>query len=106
MLHHQLAAACEQIGQRLLALRAVEHIGLVDLDPGQCAPLFAQPFAGAGVFLFMRQMRFAGFDPFFTRDDFVRLHDRLLCIANFQARCFSRLSSMPVQPRSWPSRAA
>ncbi len=78
MLHHQLAAAREQIGQRLLAFRAVEQVSLVDLDPGQRAALLAQPVARPRVFLFMRQMRFAGFEPFFTRDDFVRLHDRLL----------------------------
>ena len=29
----QLAAAVEQVGQRLLATGSVEHIGLVDLDP-------------------------------------------------------------------------
>ena len=37
VLDDELAAAVEQIGQRLLALRRVEQIGLVDLDPGQFA---------------------------------------------------------------------
>ena len=64
MLHHQLAPPGEQIAQRLLALRAIEQVGLVDLDPGQRAALLAQAVARAGVFLLMRQMRLAGFDPF------------------------------------------
>jgi hypothetical protein len=78
MLDHELAAPFEQIGQRLLAVGPIEHTGLVDLDPGQRAALFAELVARPGVFLLMRQMGFARLDPFFARDDFVRLHGRLL----------------------------
>src|SRR3984893_15488237 len=80
MLHHKLAAAGEQIAQCLLAVGTVEHISLVDLDPGQRAPLFAEPVARPCVFLLVAEMRLARFDPLFTRDDFMRLrlHDGLL----------------------------
>jgi len=66
MLHHQLAATGEQVGQSLSAGGPVERIGLVDLDSGQRAALFAQSFAGACQLLLMRQVSFAGFDPFFA----------------------------------------
>jgi hypothetical protein len=35
MLDHELASPGEQIGERLLAARALEQVALVDLDPGQ-----------------------------------------------------------------------
>ncbi len=79
MLHHELAAAFEQIGQRHLARRPVEHIGRVDLDPGQRAPLLVEPVARFGEFLFAVEMGLARGDPFLARDDLVRLHGRLLC---------------------------
>jgi hypothetical protein len=78
MLHHKLAAAFEQVGQRLLAIGAVEQIILVDLDPGQRPALLAQAVARAGIFLLAGHVGLAGLDPFFTRDDLVRLHDELL----------------------------
>jgi hypothetical protein len=56
----------EQIAQCRFAARSVEQISLFDLDPGQRAPFFAQPVARPGIFLFMRQMGFAGFDPLFS----------------------------------------
>ena len=34
MIDDQLAAPIEEVGERLLALRTVEPIGLFDLDPG------------------------------------------------------------------------
>src|SRR5215831_4385428 len=74
MLHDELTAALEQIAEMLLALDAVEHIVLVDLDPGEFAPRLAQGIASAGQFLFPRHQRLPGFDPFFTRDDRMRLH--------------------------------
>jgi hypothetical protein len=51
----QLAAAVEEVGESLLALRPVEVIGLVDLDPGQLAPLGAQAVAQAREFLLLAQ---------------------------------------------------
>ena len=74
MLHDELAAALEQVGQRLLAAGAVEHIVLVDLDPGQRAALLVQALAGLGQFLLMREMGLARGDPFLARNDAVRLH--------------------------------
>jgi hypothetical protein len=38
----QLAAALEQVGQRHLAVRALEHVVLVDGHRGKCAPLLGQ----------------------------------------------------------------
>src|SRR5438105_1719684 len=69
MLDDQLAAAVEQVGERLLALRTIEHIGLFDLDPWQVAPLRAQLVAQTGEFLFLGQMRLARGQPLLSRDN-------------------------------------
>ena len=38
MIDHQLAAAVEELAERLLSLRRLEDVVLLDLDPGQgCA---------------------------------------------------------------------
>ena len=74
MLDQQLAAALEQIGQGLPAARPVEQIVLVDLDPGQRAPLGAQPVAGQREFLLLGKMGFARGEPLLALDDGVRLH--------------------------------
>src|SRR4051795_2302388 len=79
MLHDKLTAAVKQISQALLAAWPVEHVGLFDLDPWQRAPLGAEPITRPREFSFMIQMRFAGCDPFLTRDNLVRLHRDLLC---------------------------
>lgn len=49
----QLAAAVEQIGEGLTALRRIEHVGLIDLHPRQRAAFARKLVAGAHVrFLF------------------------------------------------------
>ncbi len=42
VVHNQLAPAAEKIGQRLLALRPVKRVGLLDLLPRQFPALLAQ----------------------------------------------------------------
>ena len=64
MIDDQLAAAAEQVGQRLLAVRSVEHVILLDLDPWQFAALGAEPVARVRQFLFMGEMRLARGGPF------------------------------------------
>ena len=57
MLDDQLAAAVEEVGEGLLPVRAVEHILLFELDPGQFAPLRAQLVAQPRELFLLRQMR-------------------------------------------------
>jgi hypothetical protein len=66
MIDDQLAAAAEQVSQRFLAGRAVEHVVLLDLDPWQFAALRAEPVARAGQLLFMREKRPARGGPLFA----------------------------------------
>jgi hypothetical protein len=69
MLDDQLAAPIEEVGERLPARRAIEHIGLFDLDPGQFAALCAQLVAQPGELLFSRQMRLARGQPLVSHND-------------------------------------
>ena len=64
VLDDELAAPVEQVGERLLAVRAVEHVVLLDLDPGQRATFGAQLVAQAGEFLFLAQEFLACGKPF------------------------------------------
>src|SRR5262249_32491015 len=74
VLHNQLWPADAETSEPYLAVRPVEHIVLVDQHPGQRAPLLGKPVAGAREFLLAHHVGLAGFDPFLTRDDAVRLH--------------------------------
>ena len=74
VVHDELAVVAEQVGERLLALGRVEHVGLLDLDPGQGAPLGADEVAHAGQRLLVLQMRLAGGEPFVAGYDLVDLH--------------------------------
>ena len=56
MLDDELAASVEQPGQRLPAVWAVEYIGLVDLEPGQRAPVRTQAVTLAGMRLLLGEM--------------------------------------------------
>jgi hypothetical protein len=51
VLDEELAPAIEQLGERHLARGSVEDIGLLDLDPGECATLLRQPVAEPRQFL-------------------------------------------------------
>src|SRR4030095_3577326 len=64
MLDHELAAPVEQVGERHLATRPVEYIGLVDLHPGQLAALGTELVALARELFLLRQQRLARGDPF------------------------------------------
>jgi hypothetical protein len=75
MIDDQLAASIEEVGERLLAVRPIEQIGLFDPDPGQLAALPCHLVADLGQRLLMRQMRLARDQPFFPRDDFLRVHE-------------------------------
>src|SRR4051794_19915966 len=70
----QLAAAAEQAGQRLFAVRSIEQVILLYFDPGQFTALGTEPVSRPRKFLFVREMRLAQCGPFLARDDFVRLH--------------------------------
>jgi hypothetical protein len=60
----ELAAAGEQVRQRLLAVRAIKYIGLLDLDPGQLAALSGELIAQPSEFLLFGQEALAGGEPF------------------------------------------
>ena len=55
MINDQLTASAEEIGQRLLAVRAVEDVFLVDLDHRKFATRGAERVSLACEFLFSRQ---------------------------------------------------
>ena len=68
---HQLAAAIEQVGQRLPPLRAVERVLLGDGLPGEVPARLGQGVARAGELLFLLEEPGAGGDPLFARNDAV-----------------------------------
>ena len=70
MINDQLTAAVEQIGQCFFAIRALEHVLLVDLDHWQLAPRCAQRISLAREFLFQSQQIFPRHEPFLFRYDF------------------------------------
>src|SRR5207245_4146423 len=76
VLDDQLAASVEQIRERLLAVRSVEHVLLLDLDPREIATLAAQSVAKSSEFLFLGQQFLASGKPLVSRYDPV-LHCRL-----------------------------
>ena len=63
MIDDQLAAAAEEIAERLLSRRRIEHVILLDLDPGEGAPFSAELVAGLGPRLLLGKMRLARRDP-------------------------------------------
>src|SRR5262249_43799058 len=83
MIDDQLAASVEEVGERFLAVRPLEDVLLVDLDPGQFAPLGAHPVAHPGKLFLVGQVEFARLEPFFSRYDFVVLHRCLDCFHRF-----------------------
>ncbi|MNL87589.1 hypothetical protein D3C87_2168170 [compost metagenome] len=66
MVDHQLAAAVEQIGQRLFAGRCIERVSLFDLHPGHFLPFGADLVAQLRFFLLGGEQRLAGFQPLFA----------------------------------------
>ena len=58
MINDQLSASVEQVGERFFAVWSVEHVVLLDLDPGQLATLGTQLIAQPGEFFFLLKCRF------------------------------------------------
>src|SRR5207245_1737631 len=72
----ELALAGEEVGEGVLSLGAVEDVFLLDLLPGELAPLGAQRIALAGESLFPGEKALACFHPLFVGDDGMRAHSR------------------------------
>lgn len=64
VIDHQLAAAVEQVEQRLLALRRLEHVCRIDLDPRQRLALGVDGVAQMDGLFLARQQRSALDKPF------------------------------------------
>ena len=71
VVHDQLAAAGEQVGQPLRAVRPGEPVILGDLQPGQGATLPAQLVAAAREFLLGLEVPYPGLQPLVPVDDLV-----------------------------------
>jgi hypothetical protein len=69
VLHHELAAAVEQVGQRARALGRVEDVVLVDAHPRQRAALARDLVAEAGQLLLARQQGLALGEPLLMGND-------------------------------------
>src|SRR5262249_43968737 len=65
----QLAAAVEQVGERLLAVRALEDVLLLDRLPGQGLPLPGHLVAGARELLLLSKELLARLEPLVGADD-------------------------------------
>src|SRR5581483_2056873 len=73
VINDQLAASCEEVGERCLALGAVENVVLFDLDPGQLAPLPAEFIPLPGKLLLFAEQLFSCCNPLFLGNNFVVL---------------------------------
>jgi hypothetical protein len=58
-------------GERLVAARALEEVGLVNLDHGQGAALGGEDVASVGEVFFFGEEGSAGGEPLFAVDDLV-----------------------------------
>src|SRR6185295_10741962 len=70
----ELALAGEEVGERLLSLRAIEDVFLLDLFPWELATLAAQRIALACEGLLQSEEFPARFHPLVVRDDAMRAH--------------------------------
>src|SRR5437870_9401096 len=70
----QMAAPVEEVGERLLAVRPRQHVGLFDLDPGQLAALSAQFIAQPGEFLLLDQVLLSRSEPLLSGNYLMPLH--------------------------------
>ncbi len=74
MIHDELAAAGEEISQRLLSAGRIKDISLLDLLPGKSAACFSQLVSEAGEFLLLQQQFAPGFQPIRLRNDRMLFH--------------------------------
>src|SRR5687768_8869894 len=63
MVHDELAAAGEEISQRLLSAGRIKDVSLLDLLPGKSAACFSQLIPEAGAFLLLQQQFAPGLQP-------------------------------------------
>src|SRR2546422_2816357 len=101
VVHDQLAPAVEEVSQRRLARRALEHIGLVDPHPRQRAALGAQPIAQPRELLFLPQMRLARLPPFLSRYDHVAWHRSSSSKSSGLVWVVESVFPAPLVPRSF-----
>src|SRR5439155_20664317 len=73
----ELTTPVEEVGERLLALGAVEHVILLDLEPRQLTPLPTELITQPGELLFLCEMRLARLEPFLSGHDLVARHQLL-----------------------------
>ncbi|MNE65201.1 hypothetical protein D3C80_1606610 [compost metagenome] len=66
VIHQQLAATGEQLGQSELAFRTLETIGLLDLDPGQGPTCSGQRVTLVGEGFFVQPQLATGGEPLAT----------------------------------------
>jgi hypothetical protein len=100
MMDDELTASVEQVSERQLALRRGEDIDLLDLDPGQSAPLGAQAVARPHVLLLLDQKRLTRSEPFVLRDDLREFHrsPRVCVLGSFRGLLSARsISSRAVR---------
>src|SRR6266542_3702915 len=74
MINDQLAPSVEEVGERLLAVRPLEDIRLLQSDPGQLPTVPAQLIALVRELLLFPEQLFASRNPFFLGNDFVVLN--------------------------------
>src|SRR5580704_1512175 len=82
MMDNQLAAAVEEVWERLAALFGFERIALLDLQAGEPASLGGEPVPLAHVRLFLLEQRLPCGEPFLLRYDLVRFHGAFLRSTN------------------------
>src|SRR5271170_5214721 len=77
VVHDQLAAAAEQLGQCLRSAGRIEDVVLLHADPGQLAALRAQRVPLARESLLLGQQILARGQPLVSRDYLMLCHDRV-----------------------------
>ena len=68
VIHEELVAPCEQLGERFRAVRPLENVALLDTLPGERPPQQAQLVPGSGELLLSGEQRRAGRDPLVVGD--------------------------------------
>src|SRR5262249_37694486 len=91
----ELAAAVEELRQRLRALRALKCIWLVHAHPRQVAPLLAQLITQPRELLLLGEPRPPGLDPRFARHTLMSLHGHL----SLSFDCSPPLTRIDDRPR-------
>jgi hypothetical protein len=96
MMDDELAAAVEEVCERLAALLGFESVALLDLQPGEPSPLGGELVSLAHVCLLFLEQRPPGAQPFFSRNDLVRVHDAFLSSMNVTTIGVARNRRLPA----------